>query len=124
MFWALNSANDSNLPTLETLGNGAQVATELYPLDQRDDYPLRGSRAARTNNLQSLAYNWDLAGNLHQRIDSGQGITEQFAYDSMNRLLNSTLNRTNNLTMTYDASGNINSKSDVSASPYVIRHHA
>ena len=27
VFWTLNAANDSNLPTLETLGNGVQIAT-------------------------------------------------------------------------------------------------
>ncbi len=36
-----------------------------------------------TTNLQNLSYHWDLVGNLHQRIDNRQGLTEQFAYDSM-----------------------------------------
>jgi YD repeat-containing protein len=45
----------------------------------------------------------------------------------MNRLLSSTLNGVNNLTLTYDATGNINSKSDVSASAYAydtVHKHA
>ena len=48
-------------------------------------------------------------------------------YDSMSRLLNSTLNGATNLTLTYDATGNINSKSDVSASHYAydtVHRHA
>ena len=64
-----------------------------------------------TTNLQNLSYHWDLVGNLHQRIDNRQGLTEQFAYDSMSRLLNSTLTGATNptLTLTYSASGNISS---------------
>jgi RHS repeat-associated protein len=126
VFWSLNSANDSSLPTLETLGNGAQVATSYTPWTNEMITRTEGSSGSTTN-LQNLTYNWDLAGNLHQRIDNRQTLTEQFGYDSMNRLLNSTLNGTNNLTMTYDAAGNINSKSDVSASTYVydtVHKHA
>jgi RHS repeat-associated protein len=118
VFWTLNSANDSNLPTLETLGNGAQVASSYTPWTNEVTTRTEGTGGSTTN-LQNLAYNWDLAGNLHQRIDNRQALTEQFSYDSMNRLLTSTLNGVPNLTMTYDAAGNINSKSDVSASPYV-----
>lgn len=118
VFWALNSANDSNLPTLETLGNGAQVASSYTPWTNEMITRSEGTGGSTTN-LQNLTYNWDVAGNLHERIDNRQSLTEQFAYDSMNRLLSSTLNSANNLTLTYDASGNIASKSDVSASAYV-----
>jgi RHS repeat-associated protein len=118
VFWQLNTANDANFPTLETLGNTVQVATSYTPWTNEVLTRTEGSGGSTTN-LQNLSYNWDLAGNLHNRIDNRQGLTEQFAYDSMNRLLSSTLNGTNNLTMTYDAAGNIASKSDVSSSAYV-----
>src|SRR5207248_10836487 len=77
----------------------------------------------------NLSYHWDPVGNLHQRIDNRQVLTEQFAYDSMSRLLNSTLTGVTNptLTLTYSASGNISSKSDVSSSQYVydtVHKHA
>lgn len=126
VFWTLNSANDSSLPTLETLGNGVQIATSYTPWTNEMTTRTEGSGGSTTN-LQSLSYNWDLAGNLHQRIDKRQSLTEQFTYDSMNRLLNSALNGATNLTMTYDAAGNINSKSDVSSSAYVydtVHKHA
>jgi RHS repeat-associated protein len=126
VFWSLSSANDSSLPTLEALGNGVQVATSYTPWTNEMITRTEGSGGSTTN-LQNLTYNWDLTGNLHQRVDNRQGLTEQFGYDSMNRLLNSTLNSTNNLTLTYDASGNINSKSDVSSSAYVydtVHKHA
>jgi RHS repeat-associated protein len=118
VFWQLNTANDASLPTLETLGNSAQVATTYTPWTNEMITRTEGSGGSTTN-LQNLSYNWDLAGNLHNRIDNRQALTEQFGYDSMNRLLSSTLNNTNNLTLTYDAAGNINSKSDVSSSAYV-----
>ena len=117
----LSSANDASLPTLETLGNGTQVATSYTPIERVTRIEGSGSS---TTNLQNLSYNWDLAGNLHNRIDNRQTRTEQFAYDSMNRLLTFTLTNTStqtsvtNLTMAYDAAGNINTKSDVSTSPY------
>jgi RHS repeat-associated protein len=118
VFWQLNTSNDASLPTLETLGNTVQVATSYTPWTNEMISRTEGSGGSTTN-LQNLTYNWDLAGNLHQRVDNRQTLTEQFGYDSMNRLLNSTLNGTNNLTMTYDAAGNIASKSDVSSSAYV-----
>jgi RHS repeat-associated protein len=130
VFWTLNSANDSNLPTLETLGNGVKIATAFTPWTNEMTTRTEGSGGSTTN-LQNLTYNWDLNGNLHQRIDNRQSLTEQFAYDSMNRLLNSQLTAggvtTTNLTLTYDAAGNISTKSDVSSSAYVydtVHKHA
>ncbi len=130
LFWTLSSANDASLPTLETLGNGVKVASTYSPWTNEMTARTEGSGGSTTN-LQNLTYTWDLAGNLHQRIDNRQTLTEQFSYDSMNRLLNSQLTAgsvtTTNLTLTYDASGNINSKSDVSASAYVydsVHKHA
>jgi len=126
VFWTLNSAKDSNLPTSETLGNGAHVVTGYTPRTNEMTTRTEGS-GGPTTNLQDLAYNWDLAGNLHQGIDNRQNLTEQFAYDSMNRLLNSTLNGATKLTMTYDAAGNINTNSYASHFPYVydtVHKHA
>ena len=104
VFWTLNSANDASLPTLETLGNGVQVASTYT--GWTNEITARTETLGSTTTLQNLSYTWDLAGNLHERIDNRQTLSEQFAYDSMNRLLSSTLNgTTNNLTMTYDAAG-------------------
>jgi RHS repeat-associated protein len=118
VFWTINSANDSNLPTLETLGNGVQIATGYTPWTNEMTSRSEGSGGSTTN-LQSLTYNWDTTGTLHQRIDNRQALTEQFTYDAMNRLKSSTLNGTTTLTMSYDATGNIATKSDVGASAYV-----
>lgn len=75
--------------------------------------------ATSLSSIQNLAYVWDASGNLQQRQDLRQGLTEVFVHDGMNRLSSSTLNGTTNLTVGYDAAGNITSKSDVSTSPYV-----
>ena len=117
-YWTLNAANDSNLPTSETLGNGVQVASGYTPWTNEMTSRSAGSGGSTTN-LQNLAYQWDLTGNLHQRQDLRQALTEVFTYDAMNRLKTSALNGSGNLSMAYDASGNITNKSDVSAANYV-----
>lgn len=80
VFWSLSSANDSNLPTLEQLGNSVQVTTTYTPWTNEVATRGEGSGTSTTN-LQNLSYNWDLAGNLYNRIDNRQGLTEQFTYD-------------------------------------------
>jgi RHS repeat-associated protein len=69
--------------------------------------------------LQNLSYAWDLTGNLQQRQDLRQSLTEVFTLDAMNRIKTATLNGSQSLSMAYDAAGNILKKSDVSASNYV-----
>jgi RHS repeat-associated protein len=126
VFWGLGSANDSNLPTSESLGNGVTVSSTYTPHTNEISSRSEGTGGS-TNNVQYLTYHWDPAGNLHDRQDQIQVLAEAFTYDSMNRVLSSTLNGTTNLTMTYDAAGNIASKSDVSASAYVydtVHKHA
>ena len=61
---------------------------------------------------------WDLNGNLQQRRDLAQNLTEVFTYDELNRLKTSTLNTIQNLSVNYDAAGNITSKSDVGGYNY------
>lgn len=60
-----------------------------------------------SNNLQSLSYAWDLNGNLSERKDVKQSLTEDFAHDNLNRLQSSTLNGTQNLSVTIDPMGNV-----------------
>ena len=63
--------------------------------------------------LQNDSYLFDLVGNLTQRQNNNAGLSENFYYDNLYRLDHSTLAGTNNLQMTYDATGNITSRSDV-----------
>ncbi len=64
------------------------------------------------NNLQNLAYQWDLNGNLGQRVDQIQSLTEAFNYDNLNRIQTSTLNGTQNLSVAIDNTGNITSRTE------------
>jgi RHS repeat-associated protein len=63
-----------------------------------------------SNNLQSLAYQWDANGNLSQRQDLKQGLTEAIGSDNLNRFSYSTLNGTQNLAVYLDPMGNITSR--------------
>jgi RHS repeat-associated protein len=68
--------------------------------------------------VQNLAYLWDDAGNLMQRQDNNQGLTENFYYDNLHRLDSSTLGGSTNLDVTLDDKGNVTSKSGVGTYTY------
>src|SRR5882757_6267367 len=80
--------------------------------------------AGSTTNLQNLGYAWDPNGNLLQRVDNRQGLTEKFTLDALNRLSTVTLitpstpNGTQTLSVQYDQAGDIINKSDVSSTNY------
>jgi RHS repeat-associated protein len=65
-----------------------------------------------SNNLQSLSYQWDTVGNLAQRQDLKQSLTEVFTNDSLNRLQSSTRNGSGNLALVIDNTGNITSRTE------------
>jgi RHS repeat-associated protein len=116
--WLLTANNDDRQPTGETVGAGAiTLANAFDPPTGRllaRQAGATGSPAGR----QNLAYQWDAAGNLTQRRDILQNLTEAFAVDALDRVTGSTLNGTVNLAVTYDATGNIRSKSDVGTYAY------
>ena len=60
-----------------------------------------------------MEYLWDKVGNLTQRKDLNRSLTEDFVYDDLHRLDQSLLNQSQNLDLSYDAMGNITSRSDV-----------
>ncbi len=116
--WKLNSANDYSSATSEMLGaNVVAVASARRPWSNE----LTGRQSGvvpATSNRQNLAYQWDAAGNLAQRQDLNQSLLEKFSHDALNRLQSSTLNGVSNLSVAYDASGNVISRSDVGAYTY------
>jgi|GEM_PF-3943519 len=75
-----------------------------------------------STSVQQLAYSWDGFGNLKQRCDANRGLTENFAYDGLNRLAGSTVSTgatscaggtpESTLGMNYDAVGNISSRTN------------
>jgi RHS repeat-associated protein len=68
--------------------------------------------AGSVGNVQSLAFQWDENGNLAQRQDVLQGLTEVFNYDNLDRFWYSTLNGVGNLSLTIDPTGNIQSRTE------------
>jgi hypothetical protein len=73
-------------------------------------------------NVANLSYDWDTIGNLTDRADTYEGYTEEFCYDTLNRLVNyaiaSTCTSSGDKTVAYDSLGDISSKSDVGTYSY------
>ena len=117
VFWSLSTANDYSSPTTEVLGNGATITSSYQPWTN-DVLTRQVGTGGSTTNLQNLSYQWDLNGNLQQRQDLRQTLTEAFSYDTLNRLSGGTLNSVANLSVGYSAQGNITSKSDAGSFDY------
>jgi RHS repeat-associated protein len=124
VYWQANAMDAMGHVIGETLGNGV-LTVRLYN-------PATGfvegisSGVGDDSGVQMLTYAWDGIGNLTERDDANQGLTEKFNYDSLNRLTGSTLTAngttTANLSVAYDAIGNIKSKSGVGTYTYSSSH--
>jgi RHS repeat-associated protein len=120
--WSLLGANEYALTASEVIGP-VSVASSYTPLTGE----LTGIQSGVSGsgmNRQNLSYQWDKDGNLHQRQDLNQNLTEIFTYDALNRPTRSTLNNVQNFTATYtntsgaDQAGNILNRSDVGSYSY------
>ena len=116
-FWTLTGASDSSAPTMEVLGNAVSVATGYTPWTNEMITRSEGSSGSTTN-LQNLSYTWDLNGNMAQRVDNRQNLTEAFTVDALNRISIVKLNNAQTLSVQYDQAGDITNKSDVGAYTY------
>jgi RHS repeat-associated protein len=119
VFWTLNAVDDAGRAIDENFGNGLHQITGYDSLTGTMVYRQSGSAGSATN-LQNLSYQWDVNGNLKQRRSHIQNpiLTEDFYYDTLNRLDYSQLNNTTNLDVTVDAIGNLTYKSDVGTFNY------
>lgn len=89
-----------------TYGSGSLSGTHKF-----DDYgyPAKDS----TGTVQDYSYQFDHAtGNLNSRQNGKRSLTEDFAFDNLERL--TSIIGPQNLAMTYFANGNIKTKSDIS----------
>ena len=111
VFWTANSANSRGQITQETLGNGVVTARSYDAVTGWLNSIQAGVGGGA--GIQNNAYLYDEMGNVTQRQDNNQGLTEDFFYDNLYRLDHSTLGAAVNLQMHYDAMGNITSRSDV-----------
>jgi RHS repeat-associated protein len=104
VFWQVNSADAWGNVTDETLGNGAQTVRGFDQVTGWLDYIQTGA----SGSIQNLSYGWDTVGNLTQRQDVRQGLTEAFSYDNQHRLSSAT--GPDPFTVGYDPRGNITSR--------------
>jgi RHS repeat-associated protein len=116
VFWQGNATDARGALIDESLGNGIQSIRGFDAVTGLVDYIQSGVGGG--TGIQNLAYSWDPAGNLTQRQDLRQSLTEAFVYDNLYRLDYSTLNSVTNLDLSYDALGNVSSKSDVGSYTY------
>lgn len=118
IYWQQIATNAAGQTIDEQFGNGLHSYTTYDSINGR----LGARTTGATAQVQNLSYQWDNVGNLTERKDQRQNFTEDFYYDARYRLDHSTLTSggttITNLTMGYDASGNITSKSDVGSYAY------
>lgn len=112
VYYTINAMNALGQITDESLGNGAHVVKHYSNLT--------GKLNGLAGSHQNQTYSFDGLGNLKQRINynrtvNGQALTEEFDYDSLNRLETVQLNGIETLGLTYEGNGNILSKSNVEA---------
>ena len=105
--------------TAETLG--ARAVRTTRTVDAKTGR-LTGlaSKNIMEGELQDLSYTWDVLGNLTTRTDmtGSRTLTETFTYDTLNRLTQSQVGSNTAQTVTYDALGNIKSKTGVGSYTY------
>jgi YD repeat-containing protein len=116
--WKLAAVTDLDAPAQEHFAANAFTRTSGYVPATGRPASLQLGTAGAISNRQNIAYRWDMQGNLLQRQDLNQSLTEAFAYDGLDRLTAAWLNGVATLSVGYDASGNIRSKSDVGTYSY------
>jgi len=115
-FWTLNSMDAEQHVTLQTSGNGVATTRGFSATNGR----LLSVAAGASNAVQNLSYTYDLLGNPTNRTDNTSNLSESFTYDPLNRLLSATVssNVAPVKNLTYNAIGNILSKSDLGTYAY------
>ena len=113
LLWRLGDANAAGQPTETSYGNGIVTENEYDDLTGR----LTGTLSIGSNgnaSIQRLTFIYDDFGNLlsrkDHRLNNGNGITETFTYDRLNRLKNVTLNGVQMGQTLFDNYGRITSK--------------
>lgn len=116
VFWQANAANARGQVTEQVLGNGLKTVRSFDQVTGWIDYIQTGPGGGTS--VQNLSYLWDKVGNLAQRQDNNQGLTENAYYDNLYRLDYTTLNGSTNLDLAYAANGNIQTQSGVGTYTY------
>lgn len=115
VFWQANATDARGAVTDESLGNGVRTIRDLDAVTGLVNAIRSGPGGGAS--LQNLAYQWDAVGNLTQRQDLNQALTESFNYDDLNRLTRSQAGAAVT-TLGYDPLGNLASKGGVGSYAY------
>jgi RHS repeat-associated protein len=109
-YWTANAVNVYGAVSQETAGNGRLTSRSYKP-----GTPFVQTITTGGGTVQNLEYSWNGFGQLLYRKDVTQSnLTESFGYDFLNRVTSGTLSigPTTTFAASYDASGNITSKTD------------
>jgi RHS repeat-associated protein len=117
--WTINSRDAELHITSQTAGNGVTTTQAFDP----NTGLIENQRAGSGNSVASFEYTFDTIGNLKTRKDANQWSNpERFCYDSLNRLTNYNIGAactgTGSTTVSYDAIGNITSRTGVGTYNY------
>jgi len=83
VYWQLTGAHQGFRPSVETFGNG--VITERH-YEELTGYLSSITTKHGSTPIQQQTYLYDANGNLRQRADALNGVTESFGYDVLNRV--------------------------------------
>src|SRR5665213_82063 len=118
VYWTVNSRDAELHLTQGTAGSGI-ATTQSFDANTG---ALLQILAGPSNSVANLSYGWDTVGNLTSRSDTYEGYTEQFCYDSLNRLTNvamgASCTSSGTKTVGYDAIGDISPKTGVGTYSY------
>lgn len=109
VYWRANALNAKGERLSETFENGVTTTTDYSSITGRIESINSGVDGVP---VQSTESSFDSIGNLDRRSDLAQNIVERFDYDNNNRLRRVYLNNALTREQTYNAIGNIVSKSD------------
>jgi RHS repeat-associated protein len=114
VYWTANSHSAAGQVTSELLGNTLTTTRAVDALFRVTEILSTGSGGDVHRHL----YTFDAIGNVITRQDTVQAITENFTFDTLNRLLTASGSGLTTRTFAYSAIGNMTSKSDVGAYTY------
>ncbi|MCP5320830.1 MAG: RHS repeat-associated core domain-containing protein [Pseudomonadales bacterium] len=123
LYYQVNQKDARGNAVDETHGNGLSTI-KVYQAATGYLTELRTGTVASPlkNDRQHLAFTFDKLGNLSARSDTLRGFSETFSYDTLNRLTGTSANFGNgqlqSTTVSYDALGNIRSKTGVGTYQY------
>ena len=108
ILWTPKNRNAEGQPLLTQLGNGVNEYHSFNPRTGRMGLNIANSTTA---DILSTSYIYDNIGNLKTRNDLNAGSQETFNYDELDRLIDYTNGTAATQYYTYDATGNLKTKS-------------